>query len=116
MSDGKDANAKESSITQNLPLLRQKTSQHALNDILNAIEFDLFYQAAPIRTIGIVRLNRRKLRTERLTFLVSANADSTENYQLMVIGRSKHSRFFSSLGLLERGFDHHSNSGARINT
>ena len=112
MSHGEYADADESAITEELPILRQKTSQYALNDIFNAEEFGLFYQAASIRTIGPARLDGRKVRKERLIFLVCAKADGTDKHPLMVIGRSKHPRCFGSLGPIKRGFDYSSNSKA----
>ena len=84
--------------------------------MFNADEFGRFYQAAPIRTIGPARLDGRKVRKERLTFLVCTNADGSEKYPLMVIGRSKHPRCFGSLSPTKRGFDYHSNSKAWMNT
>ena len=57
MSHGEGVYGDESVVSQELPFLHQKTSQYALNDIFNADEFGLFYQAAPIRTIGPARLD-----------------------------------------------------------
>ena len=116
MSHGESADAYEFAISQELPFKCQKASEYALNDIFNADEFGLFYQAAPIRTIGPARLDGRKVRKERLTFLVCANADGTEKYPLMVIGRSKHPRCFGFLSPTQRGFGYHSNSKDWMNT
>ena len=51
MSHGEGADADESAISQELPILGDKSSQYALNDIFNAFEFGLFYETAPIWTI-----------------------------------------------------------------
>ena len=116
MSHGEGADADEPAISQELPSLRQKTAQYAVNDIFNADEFGLFYQAAPIRTVGPARLDGQKVRKERLTFLVCADADGTEKYPLVAIGCSKHPRCFGSLSPTKRGFGYHSNSKAWMNT
>ena len=116
MSHGEGADADESAISQELPFLRQKPSQYALNYIFIADEFGLLYQDAPIRTIRPARLDGRKVRKERLIFLVCANADGSAKYPLMVIGHSKHPWRFGSMGPTERGFDYHSNSKVWTNT
>ena len=109
MSHGEGTDADESIISQDLPILCQKASQYALNDTLNDKKFGLFYQTAPTRTIIPARLDGRKFRKERLTFLVCAYADGTKKYPLMVMRRFKSHRCFGSLWPTERGFDNHSN-------
>ena len=96
--------------------MHRKASQYALNDIFNADEFGLSYQAALIRTNGPARLDGMKVIKEMLNFLVFDNANCTEKYLLIVIGHSKHPRCFGSLSPTERGFDYHSNSEAWMNT
>ena len=45
--------------------LAQEASQYALNEIFNAEEFGLFYEAAPILIIAPAILDRRKVRKQR---------------------------------------------------
>ena len=64
MSHGEGADADKSAVSQELPFFDQKASQYALNNIFNADEFCLFYQAAHFRTIGSARLDGRKVRKD----------------------------------------------------
>ena len=71
-----------------LPGLRQLTSQYCISNIFNADEFGLFYTAAPRKSIAPGQLRGKKKSKQRVTFLVCANVDGTEQVPPLMIGKA----------------------------
>lgn len=72
------------SYEEEMNKIKQKLKDFALNDAWNHDQLGVFYNRAPTSTIEPARLEGRKKREERATFLGSCNADETANFPLRV--------------------------------
>ncbi len=84
-------------MVEELPSIVEKLSCYAINDIWNADEFGLFYNMSLISTIGPERLSGTKKVKNRLTLLACGNADGTENFPFMIVGKFKKHHWFNGL-------------------
>lgn len=105
-SHGVDGDADESAIQSELPNLKARLLQYAINDTWNADEFGLFYALAPTTTIGPGQLPGRKKQKDRIKFLACANEDGTEKFPLFVICKSAQPRCFGGKTSSELGIDY----------
>ena len=83
---------------------RQKLIKYATNHVWKAEEFGLFKNPILKSTIGPARLCGRKEQKQRATFLVCANEDVTEKYQVWIIGRSQKPRYFEGNSMGDANF------------
>eukprot|EP00171_Calliarthron_tuberculosum_P003734 IDg3734t1 len=91
---------------------RKKFSQYIMKDVFNADEHGHFYQLAPTPTIAGGPMPGRKKQKSRLTYLACCNANSSEKFPLMVIGKAKKPRAFRGKTGQELGFDYYNNKKA----
>lgn len=105
--DSEDAD--NSAVSIELPKLQKLLKKYALEDIWNADEFGHQYQLAPDRPIALE--GRKKDRT-RLTYLACANADGSERFPLMIIGKTLKPRPFKGMTGQQYGFDYWYNKKA----
>ena len=89
----------------------QELRKHSLNDIWNADEFGLIYKTVPSRTVGPDKLLGKK-KKDRITYLACSNADGSEKFPLLNIGRTKSPKFFEKRSASDLGFDYQSNRNA----
>jgi hypothetical protein len=72
-----------------LPLYREQikniTSQYQLSDIFNADETGLFWQLEPSRVLSTGPVTGRKKSKERITVMLTCNADGTEKLKPLLI-------------------------------
>lgn len=97
-----------------LQRLKQVLISYAPKDIFNAKECGLFYSFAPDKTINPNRASNRDKVKDKVTFLPCCNADGSEKLELMVIGKRRNPRAFSSKTGAELGFDYYAHSKAYV--
>lgn len=113
---GESNDADDNEIVRSLPILQEKLKHYNINDIWNADETGLNYRLAPCKTIAHEQMSGRKKDKVRLTYLLCANADGTEQFPLMVIGKAKKPRCFRQKTGQELGFDYWNNTKAWMRT
>ena len=111
-SHGESGNVSESEIENELPILKTLLSAYNPCDRFNADEFGLFYRMAPVTTIGPHRMEGRKKKKERITFLSCANADGSERVTPLAIGPSRNPRCFNGQNPTELAFYYRHNKKA----
>ena len=91
-------------LTITLPTL---TEGYNARDIFNIDETGLFFKILPDKTLGFKNepCHGGKHSKERLTVLAGANADGTEKFPLLVIGKSKNQRCFKNVRSLPVQYD-----------
>lgn len=109
---GESGDADNSAIISELPKLQKLLKNYALADIWNADEFGHQYRMAPDRTIAHEVLEGRKKDKTRLTYLACGNADGSETFPLMIIGKALKPRPFKGMTGQQHGFDYWNNKKA----
>ena len=103
-------------IVNDLPHVIDELRNCALNDFWNADEFGIFYKMSPESAVGSGRIPGKKKKKERLSYLVCTNADGSEKYPMLIIGRSKKPKCFGKYEGSELGFNYCSNKKAWMNS
>jgi len=80
-------------------VLPQLVKDYSNRDIYNTDEFGLFYRLTPNKTMSVKgqQCHGGKLRKDRLTVLVGANADGSDKLKPLVIGKSRNPRCFKNV-------------------
>lgn len=101
---------------RSLPELQQLTAAFAPRDVYCFDEFGLFYDMRPVRekTEGpLTTSTTLTKRRNRLTLAVCVNADGSDTYEPLFVGRVRHPRSFHGRSALELGFRYESNVRAQ---
>ena len=92
-----------------LPLIKEKLRRYDPKDIFNADECGLFFKMAPDKTVSTERLPGRKKTKDRITLLFCYNADDSQKFEIMAIGKSRQLRAFKKKTPADLGIDYDAN-------
>ena len=107
---GESRDPRRRNIINDLPHVIDELRNYALKEIWNADEFGLFCKMSTDSTVGLGSFpGKKKKKRERLSYLACANADGSEKYSLLIIGRSKKPKCFEKYESSNLGFNYCSN-------
>lgn len=109
---GESGDCDNAAVQSQLPDIISKLRGYSAKDTFNADEFGLNYKMAPTTTVAAAKLAGRKKEKERISVLACANAEGSEKFELMIIGKSRKPRAFKKRTGSELGFDYHANKKA----
>jgi len=92
--------------------LRKITDQYPLRDIFNFDETGLFYRMPPNRGLAQKQTSGLKGDKTRITYGLMANADGSEKWGPLVIGKYRKPRAFRKKDGRELGYDYYWNQKA----
>ena len=78
--DGETGDADEAAVLRLVPEIRNNIKGYTLNNVWNVDEFGLFFKMAPTTTIDQGKILGRKVQKDRVTFMVRADTDESENF------------------------------------
>ncbi|KAI1005789.1 hypothetical protein K3495_g2427 [Podosphaera aphanis] len=99
-------------LEQELPPLKALLSGYASRDIFNADETGLSYRMSPNQTIFARQTEGMKQDKTRMTILFCANADGSEKFPPLSIGKSQRPRSFGKKKADEYGLEYQFNKKA----
>ena len=99
-------------VEQELPPLKALLSGYASRDIFNADETGLFYRMSPDKSISARQIEGIKKDKTRITILFCANADGSEKFPPLFIGKSQRPRSFGKKKADEYGLEYQFNNKA----
>ena len=90
--EGGSADIHNEDAVKQMDNLRAECSGYALRDIFNMDETGLFWKLQPDRSLATHQTSGGKKSKDRITLVLTANADGSEKLEPWVIGRSKNPR------------------------
>ncbi|KAI0994891.1 hypothetical protein K3495_g13288 [Podosphaera aphanis] len=99
-------------VEQELPALKALLSGYASRDIFNVDETGLFYRISPDQNISARQTEGMKKDKTRITILFCANADGSEKFPPLFLGKSQGPRSFGKKKADEYGLEYQFNKKA----
>lgn len=108
VSHGKSGYADAEAMDAHFPAIKSNLSHYRPEDIFNDDEYGHFFQIAPTRIISTVPFPERKKQKSLLTYLACCNAEGSEEFPLITIGKARNPREFRGKTRNELGFEYYS--------
>lgn len=113
---GKGSKGNKLAVEESSQKLIEMASEREARNVVNADVCGLFYKLAPDLTIAQQRPIARREAKERITVLVRASADGTENIEIMFIGTAMRPQTFFNKDGSHYGLGYHANKHALMIT